>query len=96
MIFDEIFPKLHFESVSWGDSISMLSSEIIQEVEKLSNISLIKTFEEGVPREELIERRRQALLVDIFLTGSNATESGELVNLDMIGNRSTGLAEDLR
>ncbi len=50
----------------------MLSSEIIKEVENLPNISLIKTFEEGVPREELIERRRQALLVDVFLTGNNA------------------------
>ncbi len=92
LILDKIFPKLHFETVSWGDSISMLSTEIIQEVDNLPNIRLIKTFEEGVPREEIIERRRQALLVDVFLTGSNAiTESGKLVNLDMIGNRVAGI-----
>jgi hypothetical protein len=36
----------------------------------------------------MLERRRQALLVDLFITGTNAiTESGQLVNLDMIGNR---------
>jgi hypothetical protein len=36
----------------------------------------------------MYELRRQALLVDCFLTGTNAvTESGRLVNLDMIGNR---------
>lgn len=53
---------------------------------------LIKTFEDGVPREEIIERRRQALLVDVFLTGSNAiTECGKLVNLDMVGNRIAGI-----
>jgi L-lactate utilization protein LutC len=93
LILDEIFPKLHFESVSWGDSISMLSTGIIQEVENLPNIKFIKTFEQGVPREEIIERRRQALLVDLFLTGSNAiTESGKLVNLDMVGNRVVGIA----
>ncbi len=92
LILDKIFPKLNFETVSWGDSISMLSTEIIQEVENLPNIRLIKTFEEGVPREEILERRRQALLVDVFLTGSNAiTESGKLVNLDMIGNRVAGI-----
>ena len=92
LILDEIFPKLHFKSVSWGDSMSMLSSKIIQEVEKLPKIKLIKTFEEGVPREEIIERRSQALLVDVFLTGSNAiTESGKLVNLDMVGNRVAGI-----
>ena len=32
----------------------------------------------------MYERRRQALLVDLFLTGTNAvTEDGVLVNLDM-------------
>jgi len=92
LILDKIFPKLHVKTVSWGDSISMLSTEIIQKVENLPNIRLVKTFEEGVSREELIERRRQALLVDVFLTGSNAiTESGKLVNLDMIGNRVAGI-----
>jgi L-lactate utilization protein LutB len=31
---------------------------------------------------------RQALLVDLYITGTNAvTETGELVNLDMVGNR---------
>jgi len=70
----------------------MVSSEIIDEVETLPNVRLIKTFEEGVKREEIIERRRQALLVDVFLTGSNAiTECGKLVNLDMIGNRVAGI-----
>jgi hypothetical protein len=92
LILDDIFPKLHVESVSWGDSISMLSSGVIQEIEKLPKIRLIKTFEEGVPRDTILERRRQALWVDVFLTGSNAiTESGQLVNLDMVGNRVAGL-----
>lgn len=92
LILDVILPKLDCTSVSWGDSVSMLSSKAIQAIEKLPGIQLIKTFEAGVPREEIIERRRQALLVDLFLTGSNAiTESGKLVNLDMIGNRVAGI-----
>jgi len=92
LIVYEIFPKIQVKSVSWGDSITMVSSEIIDEVETLPNVRLIKTFEEGVKREEIIERRRQALLVDVFLTGSNAiTECGKLVNLDMIGNRVAGI-----
>jgi len=92
LILGEILPKLSCKSVSWGDSISMLSTDIIKEIEKKAEIQLIKTFEEGVPREDLLERRRQALLVDVFFTGSNAlTESGKLVNLDMVGNRVAGL-----
>jgi L-lactate utilization protein LutC len=92
LIVNQIFPKIHVESVAWGDSISMLSSGIIDEIESLPDIRLIKTFEEGVAREEIMERRRQALLVDAFLTGSNAiTETGKLINLDMVGNRVAGL-----
>lgn len=92
VILDEIFPKIDFKIVSWGDSISMLSTGIIDEIPKLPNVTLIKTFEEGVSRDEILERRRQALLSDVFLTGSNAvTESGKLVNLDMVGNRVGGI-----
>jgi len=88
-VFNEaIFPALTVRSASWGDSMSMRATGILEDLKNNPSIALIETFAPGVPREELIERRRQALLVDLFLTGSNAvTESGELVNLDMIGNR---------
>jgi L-lactate utilization protein LutB len=40
----------------------------------------------------MAELRRQALLVDLFITGANAvTETGKLVNLDMYGNRVAGI-----
>ena len=39
-----------------------------------------------------MERRRKALLTDLFFTGTNALiDSGMLVNLDMIGNRVGGI-----
>ncbi len=92
LILTEILPGISYESVSWGDSISMLSTGIIDDFANDKSVNLIKTFEKGIPREEIIERRRQALLVDVFFTGSNAiTESGKLVNLDMVGNRVAGL-----
>lgn len=92
VILNEILPKIDFRSVSWGDSMSMLSTGIIPEIESMPDVRLIKTFEAGVPRTEIIERRRQALLTDLFLTGSNGvTECGKLVNLDMVGNRVAGL-----
>jgi hypothetical protein len=51
-------------------------------------IEVLDTFDKKKPRKELQELRRQALLVDLFITGTNAvTETGQLVNLDMYGNR---------
>ena len=55
-------------------------------------VGLVDTFDKTVSREEGWERRRQSLLADLFITGTNAvTESGMLVNLDMIGNRVGGI-----
>ena len=92
IILDEILPEISPKSASWGDSLTLHATGVLERLAAAGNIEIIRTFEAGVPREELIERRRQALLVDVFLTGSNAvTETGQLVNLDMVGNRVAGI-----
>ena len=66
--------------------MSLKDSGILEFLKSDSGIDFIDTFEPGITREESMERRRRALLVDLFLTGSNAvTEDGCLVNLDMVG-----------
>lgn len=88
IFFKDIFPGIEIETVSWGDSITFLSTGILDKLRENKKISVIETFADNISREEIIERRRQALLVDLFFTGSNAvTENGQLVNLDMVGNR---------
>ena len=92
IIIKEIIPKIDIKSASWGDSMTLHSTGVIDTLRKIPDINIIETFAVGVPREEIIERRRQALLVDLFFSGSNAlTETGELVNLDMVGNRIAGV-----
>ncbi|MEJ2727060.1 MAG: lactate utilization protein [Deltaproteobacteria bacterium] len=92
IIMNDIIPKLDAKSASWGDSMTLLAIGILDTLRKLPDINLIETFAQGVPREEIIERRRKALLADIFFSGSNAiTETGKLVNLDMVGNRIAGI-----
>lgn len=90
---EEILPKVKADLTSWADSMTMEVTGVLAELLADPNIEMIKTFGPGVPREEIIERRRQALLADLFLTGSNAvTANGKLVNLDMIGNRTGGIS----
>jgi len=89
LFFTQILPVIKVASASWGDSLTLLKTGILDELSEQNGIELIKTFEEGVDRHELLERRRQALLCDLFLTGSNAvTKDGKIINLDMIGNRT--------
>lgn len=89
---ETIFPELEAASVSWADSESLKKTGILEYLRSVDAVDFIDTFEPGISREQSMERRRQALLVDLFLTGSNAvTESGWLVNLDMVGNRVGGI-----
>ncbi len=84
----EILPSLIVKTASWGDSLTLYETGILEFLKQNQSIDLIETFAKDLPRGEILERRRQALLVDLFFTGSNAvTETGKLVNLDMVGNR---------
>ncbi|PLX85173.1 MAG: lactate utilization protein [Desulfuromonas sp.] len=93
LVIGEILPRLEAKSFSWGDSLTMQATGILDKLLVRPGLEVIRTFEPGVERGEGIERRRRALLVDLFLTGSNAvTEGGQLVNLDMVANRVAAIA----
>jgi hypothetical protein len=85
---ESILPGLDFRTVSWGDSMTLHAVGILEDLKANPDCRIIHTFDPSRCREELIERRRQALLADLFFTGTSAvTEAGQLVNLDMVGNR---------
>lgn len=72
--------------------MTFLASGVLDSIKADPAIRLIDPFDAHTSQQERWERRRQALLADLFFTGSNAvTETGMLVNLDMVGNRVAGL-----
>lgn len=92
LVKDTIIPELKVKTVSWGGSMTVLSAGLYDKLMKDSSLEVIDTLDKKLPVDEMVERRRQALLVDLFITGTNAvTEAGQLVNLDMIGNRICAL-----
>ena len=85
---ERIMPPLKAKSVSWGGSMTLISTGIDQILRSDKNLKVLDTQNRGIPFEEMLELRRRSLLVDLYLTGTNAvTEDGTLVNLDMHGNR---------
>lgn len=85
---NDIIPKLSPKTVSWGGSVSFVSTGLFHALKDNPDMEVLNTFDQKISPEEMLELRRRALLVDLFITGTNAvTESGQLVNLDMIGNR---------
>lgn len=92
LVKETIIPELKAKTVSWGGSMTVMSAGLYEQLIKDSNLEMIDTLDKNVSVAEMLERRRRALLVDLFITGTNAvTETGQLVNLDMIGNRICAL-----
>lgn len=88
LVLESIIPETKPEVVSWAGSGTFKECGLYEALIGQSGISVIDTYKKEKSREQVIETRRKALLSDLFLTGTNAvTESGSLVNLDMIGNR---------
>ena len=88
IVLEEIIPQLNPKTLSWGGSMTVIASGLYHHLKENSDLEVIDTVDSKIPNEEKIERRRQSLLVDLFITGTNAvTEAGQLVNLDVIGNR---------
>jgi L-lactate utilization protein LutB len=93
ILLEEIIPKSGAKTVSWGGSMTFVNSGLYDKVRQLPSLEVLDTYQKGMPPEEMIELRRKSLLVDLFITGTNAlTETGKLVNLDMIGNRVAAIA----
>ena len=92
IVLEEIIPKTKAKTVSWGGSMTFVNTGLYNALKNHPEFTILDTFEKKLPPEEMLERRRQALLVDLFVTGTNAvTEAGQLVNLDMVGNRIAAL-----
>ncbi len=86
---NEIIPNLKPKSISWGGSMTFMASGIYDSLKNSRDYEIIDTYDrQRYTQEEVAQKRRQALLTDMFITGTNAiTEAGQLINLDMIGNR---------
>ena len=92
IVFDQILPGLDVKSISWGGSMTFVSTGLFHALKDDERFEVLNTFDRSLAAEESMALRRKSLLVDLFVTGTNGvTEDGQLVNLDMIGNRICGI-----
>ena len=92
IVMETLIPGIRPVSVSWGGSMTFVASGLYDELKEYPSMTVLDTFDKDISAGENLERRRQSLLVDLYITGTNAvTENGMLVNLDMIGNRIAAL-----
>lgn len=88
LVLDKLLPESGARSISWGGSMTFIGTGLYEKLKSRTDLEVIDGIDKDLSDEEKAERRRQALLADFYICGTNAiTEVGQLVNLDMIGNR---------
>ena len=85
----DILPALSsVKTVANGGSMTLYDTGVLDAIRANDALDFWDGSDPSLSNEEKYELRRQSLLADLYLTGTNAlTECGKLVNLDMIGNR---------
>lgn len=75
-------------SIGLGGSTSVEEIGLLQDLISRDDITLFNQYESGICLEENKHRRRQGMLTDIYVTGTNAlSRDGKLINADGSGNR---------
>ncbi len=92
LVLDTLLPQIAPRTLSWGGSKTFVDTGLYDRLKTRTGLVVLDTYDKALNADEKRERRRQSLLVDLFITGTNAiTASGHLINLDMIGNRIAAL-----
>ena len=92
MAYDTIIPAMAPRTISWGGSLTFVGTRLYEALKNDPRYAVLDTYDKSLSPEQSMQRRRESLSVDLFITGTNAiTESGQLINLDMIGNRVAAL-----
>jgi len=88
IVLEKIILNENIKSMSWGGSMTFVGTGLYDALKDQKEFKILDTFDKSLSNDEKTQLRREALLTDLFVTGTNAlTEDGCLVNLDMIGNR---------
>ncbi|MSN95673.1 lactate utilization protein [Campylobacter sp. FMV-PI01] len=75
-------------SIGLGGSTTVAEIGLLDYLTSLKNIILFNQYEKNISGAENLKRRRDGLLSDLYITGTNAiTKNGEIVNVDGSGNR---------
>ena len=79
-------------SIGLGGSTSVAEIGLLENLISRKDITLFNQYEKGISMEENISRRRNGMITDMYVTGTNAiTQNGQLVNADGSGNRVAAL-----
>ena len=90
LMMEEILPATGARSIAWGGTMTMEEIGLGEALRGRTDLTKIDPMAKGLAAD--VDHLRKALTVDLFFSGTNAvTEAGQLVNLDMLGNRVSAI-----
>jgi len=93
IVLGTIIPGVRAVKVAWGGSKTFRDTGLYRAVREEPGLEFLDPFARGLSLDQSMDLRREALLSDLFITGTNAvTETGHLVNLDRTGNRVAAIS----
>lgn len=91
LVLTKLLPEAKPQSLSFGGSTTFMQLKLYEptlEYAKKHGVVVFDPYDNALSEPDKFEARRKGLLTDVYLMGTNALiETGELVNLDMWGNR---------
>ena len=82
----------HQAAVGFSGSVTLHELGIIRLLEERGN-KVFDPYKSGLSREESLELRKQGAQAEVFLASANAvSQTGQLVFLSAVGNRTSGIA----
>ena len=86
VVMEDILPGTGAKSVAWGGTMTMEEVGLGEALRQRTDLTQIDPMAQGLTPD--MDHLRKAFTADLFFSGTNAvTETGQLVNLDMLGNR---------
>jgi hypothetical protein len=93
LVQNTLVPRTGGKTVAFGGSMSVAEAGLVEALQARPELEVTNTLNPvGLPHEQLLELRRQALLCDVFLCSVNAlTRDGEMLMVDGFGNRTAAV-----
>lgn len=90
VVMEDILPGTGAKTIAWGGTMTMEEIGLGEALRQRTDLTKIDPMVKGLTPD--MDHLRKAFTADLFFSGTNAvTEAGQLVNLDMLGNRISAI-----
>ena len=90
LVMEDILPRTGARSIAWGGTMTMEEIGLGDALRQRTDLTQFDPMAQGLTPD--MDHLRKAFTSDLFFSGTNAlTEAGQLVNLDMLGNRVSAI-----